>query len=345
MANISPAEHSHGIDLESALDFLNTLHPGHGRTDEQHQRDEHLASPADAAMWFLEHELVHPDAGIRISETDLARIRRVRSALREVVDAVVEGRKPEPDAVYLVNATLEMRRPTRLELDGSALRIGHRHADTPVDDALALIAEAIIEELATGRPERMRVCANDRCRWAFFDSSPTGRRRWCDMRSCGNQAKAARYRARLKEESRADETPSPPELARGASCRTDRGPHTRDRRPASADRTLMWRIFLPVPSMRPSGFGRSAPSASWRFTQPPCGIRAKSRSRIFIDRPKASSPLPGSYWTTTSGSSARMMASSARAAAWTSGVCEARFSSQVANFSIEGALSPRGRRG
>jgi predicted RNA-binding Zn ribbon-like protein len=204
MANISPAEHSHGIDLESALDFLNTLHPGHGRTDEQHQRDEHLASPTDAAMWFLEQELIHPDAGVRIHEDDLARIRRVRSALREVVDAVVEGRRPEPDAVHLVNATLEMRRPTRIELDGSALRIGHRHAETPVDDALALIAEAIIEELATGRPERLRVCANDRCRWAFFDSSPTGRRRWCDMRSCGNQAKAARYRARLREESKAE---------------------------------------------------------------------------------------------------------------------------------------------
>lgn len=205
MANLSPAEHSHGIDLESALDFLNTLHPGHGRTDEQHERDEHLASPGDAAMWFLEHELVHPDAGIRIGEDELARIRRVRSALREVVDSVVQGRMPEPDAVHLVNATLEARRPTRLELDGTALRIGHRHADTPVDDALALIAEAIIEELATGRPERLRVCANDRCRWAFFDSSPTGRRRWCDMRSCGNQAKAARYRARLKEEARSDE--------------------------------------------------------------------------------------------------------------------------------------------
>ena len=204
MGNIHPAEHSHGIDLESALDFLNTLHPGHGRTDEQHARDEHLASPTDAAMWFLEHELVHPDAGVRINDVELARIRRVRAALREVVDAVVEGRRPEPDAVHLVNATLEQRRPTRLELDGSALRIGHRHAETPVDDALALIAEAIVEELATGRPERLRVCANDRCRWAFFDSSPTGRRRWCDMRSCGNQAKAARYRARLREESKAE---------------------------------------------------------------------------------------------------------------------------------------------
>jgi predicted RNA-binding Zn ribbon-like protein len=204
MANLHPAEHSHGIDLESALEFLNTLHPGHGRTDEQHQRDEHLAQPADAAMWFLEQGLIHPEAGIRINDTELARIRRVRAALREVVDAVVEGRQVEPDAVHLVNAVLEQRRPTRLELDGTAIRIGHRHAETPVDDALALIAEAIVEELATGRPERLRVCANDRCRWAFFDSSPTGRRRWCDMRSCGNQAKAARHRARMRGESGED---------------------------------------------------------------------------------------------------------------------------------------------
>jgi len=209
MANIAPAEHSHGIDLESALDFLNTLHPGHGRTDAQHQTDEHLEDPADAAVWFLEHELVHPEAGIRLGAPDLARIKRVRTALREVVDSVVEGRPPDTDAVHLVNAVLEARRPTRLELDGTALRIGHRHAETPVDDALALIAEAIVEELATGRPERLRVCANDRCRWAFFDSSPTGRRRWCDMRSCGNQAKAARYRARLKEEEQ-DEAPARP---------------------------------------------------------------------------------------------------------------------------------------
>jgi predicted RNA-binding Zn ribbon-like protein len=32
----------------------------------------------------------------------------------------------------------------------------------------------------------------------FFDSSPTGRRRWCDMATCGNRAKAARHRARAK---------------------------------------------------------------------------------------------------------------------------------------------------
>jgi predicted RNA-binding Zn ribbon-like protein len=199
MTNIQPAEHSHGIDLENALEFLNTLHPGHGQRDEAHEREEHLGSPAEAAGWLLERGLIHPESVGQIGDAELRRIRDVRTALREVFDAVVENRRPEPDAVHLVNATLAARRPTRLELDGTAIRIGHAHAPRPVDDALALIAEAVVEELATGTPERFRICANDRCGWAFYDFSPTARRRWCDMRTCGNQAKAARYRARHRE--------------------------------------------------------------------------------------------------------------------------------------------------
>jgi predicted RNA-binding Zn ribbon-like protein len=67
-----------------------------------------------------------------------------------------------------------------------------------VADALACVASSIVAEIATGRPDRFRICANDTCRWAFYDESPTGRRRWCDMRTCGNRAKAARHRERLK---------------------------------------------------------------------------------------------------------------------------------------------------
>jgi predicted RNA-binding Zn ribbon-like protein len=184
--------HEHHIDLDAALDFLNTLDLDDG------QLVEHFNGPADAGAWFTERGLVHPDARPRWTDHDLDRVRQVRRALRDVVEAVVDQRRPDAGSVELVNATLEARQPARLELDGSAVRIGHRHAEAPVADALAVIAEAIVDEIASGRPERMRVCANDRCRWTFFDSSPTGRRRWCDMATCGNRAKAARLRARAK---------------------------------------------------------------------------------------------------------------------------------------------------
>jgi len=34
----------------------------------------------------------------------------------------------------------------------------------------------------------------------FFDGTKNGRRRWCDMSSCGNRAKAARHRRKLTED-------------------------------------------------------------------------------------------------------------------------------------------------
>lgn len=184
--------HDHHIGLDAALDFINTLDLDDGRLI------EHLNEPADAANWFADHGLIHAEARSNWTGADLERVRHVRRALRDVVDAVVEDRRPERASVDLVNATLEARQPARLELAGTNIRIAHRHAGTPVSNALAIIAETFVDELAAGRPERFRICANDQCRWTFFDSSPTGRRRWCDMATCGNKAKAARHRARVK---------------------------------------------------------------------------------------------------------------------------------------------------
>jgi predicted RNA-binding Zn ribbon-like protein len=42
------------------------------------------------------------------------------------------------------------------------------------------------------------MCDGETCYWLFYDVSRTGRRRWCDMATCGNRAKAARHRARAR---------------------------------------------------------------------------------------------------------------------------------------------------
>ena len=46
---------------------------------------------------------------------------------------------------------------------------------------------------------RVRRCANDECLWLFMDRSKAGTRRWCDMASCGNRAKARRHYGRVKQ--------------------------------------------------------------------------------------------------------------------------------------------------
>jgi predicted RNA-binding Zn ribbon-like protein len=202
-----PTPHHHGVDLDEALDFLNTRELDSGAVV------DHLGSVDDVFEWIGGRELVHAellererDRARRDEETAarvLARARRVRDALRELTDAVVEGRAAAPGAIAEVNRALRAREVIELEATSDGVRVGHRHVGDPIDDALARLADPIVHEISGGRPDRVRVCADDTCRWIFYDASPTGRRRWCSMASCGNRAKAARHRARKK----ADEQP------------------------------------------------------------------------------------------------------------------------------------------
>ena len=44
--------------------------------------------------------------------------------------------------------------------------------------------------------DRLKLCGNPDCRWAFYDRSHSRRGAWCDMASCGNRVKNRNLRAR-----------------------------------------------------------------------------------------------------------------------------------------------------
>jgi predicted RNA-binding Zn ribbon-like protein len=139
------------------------------------------------------HALARP----RVSARDLERVHGVRAALREVADSVVEHRTAGLEALATVNRALHARQVIELVPSPDGVNVDHRHVGDPVDDSLARLCEALVAELTAGHPERIRICDNDVCRWIFYDTSRTGRRRWCDMATCGNRAKAARHRAKV----------------------------------------------------------------------------------------------------------------------------------------------------
>jgi predicted RNA-binding Zn ribbon-like protein len=66
--------------------------------------------------------------------------------------------------------------------------------ETPVWPCLVSAAELLTSPLLG----RVRECASDTCGWLFLDLSPNRSRRWCDMQSCGNRAKAKRFHSRHK---------------------------------------------------------------------------------------------------------------------------------------------------
>jgi predicted RNA-binding Zn ribbon-like protein len=54
---------------------------------------------------------------------------------------------------------------------------------------------------ADGSWQRLKACADEECRWAFYDHSRNRSGRWCSMATCGNQQKARTYRERARADS------------------------------------------------------------------------------------------------------------------------------------------------
>jgi len=192
------------MSLDDTSDFMNTLEYESGFLV------DHLVTFDDAAHWLTDRGFCHEDlapaslAAYGTTEAQaLEKVRRVRDALREVADAVAHDRPPADEALAEVNRAIRSRERVELVKEADGVSVGHSHVGDPLDDALARLADPLVHEIQDGRSERVRICANDTCRWVFFDQSRSGRRIWCDMASCGNRAKAARHRARAKEKTTA----------------------------------------------------------------------------------------------------------------------------------------------
>ena len=126
--------------------------------------------------------------------------RRVRAALRGLAERGHMTEKTRIDTLTEINRILGRSAGTRrLEPHGDGT---FTRSFVPVGDAFAglmiPVVESAADALVLGELARIRRCADPRCPRVFYDGTKNGRRRWCDMSTCGNRAKAARHRARIK---------------------------------------------------------------------------------------------------------------------------------------------------
>ncbi|MEU3271829.1 CGNR zinc finger domain-containing protein [Saccharomonospora sp. NPDC006951] len=68
-----------------------------------------------------------------------------------------------------------------------------------VEDALGVIAADAISIISGERDGKLALCASPTCQAAFFDTSQSRTRRWCDMNTCGNRQKKARFNANRRK--------------------------------------------------------------------------------------------------------------------------------------------------
>jgi predicted RNA-binding Zn ribbon-like protein len=162
------------------LDFVNTVDPRH--TPGRHEYlDDYPADPAGAA---------------RV----LDRAIRLREALYPLFSRAAQGRPPVPGDLAVLQAELTRALP-HLRIGWSPAGFGREweQDSKALDQVLWPVSWSAAELLLHGPVDRIRECPGQgNCGWLFLDLSKNASRRWCDMRVCGNRAKARRHYARTQ---------------------------------------------------------------------------------------------------------------------------------------------------
>ncbi|MFD4115974.1 CGNR zinc finger domain-containing protein [Streptomyces niveus] len=167
-----------------ATSFTGTLSERHGNAVER------VPTPRRLADWLAVSGL--PVDSCTPAQLDLARELR-ESIHAAATAAAVQDALPAPAVQVINDRSAQGRAVAVLTPEGERLwRLGPA---SRVEDALGVIAADAIGVIAGEQDGRLALCASPTCRAAFFDTSRSRTRRWCEMNTCGNREKKARFQA------------------------------------------------------------------------------------------------------------------------------------------------------
>jgi predicted RNA-binding Zn ribbon-like protein len=124
---------------------------------------------------------------------------KLRSALQGLFTAIALGKRVRPAWLEALNEELAsaMARSQVLPTDSGFTWVWAQGGKA-LDSMLWPVARSAADLLTAGLLSSIRVCEGRDCGWLFLDTSRNRTRRWCDMKICGNRAKARRHHERTK---------------------------------------------------------------------------------------------------------------------------------------------------
>jgi predicted RNA-binding Zn ribbon-like protein len=174
---------AHSAPAQGAVlvrDFVNTLDIDTG--------EDLLKSPAALTAWLRGRGLA---ADGPATDADLEAALALREGLRAALhDHHGHGGGVPSDELDRVMAEYPLRVSLRTGTPELVPAGGGTRA------ALSRIVAAVAGSHADRTWQRLKVCSESTCQWAFLDTSRNQSRSWCSMQVCGNRAKTKAYRAR-----------------------------------------------------------------------------------------------------------------------------------------------------
>lgn len=186
-----------GIGGSLALDFINTL--------DWRLREppvELLKSFGDLLRWAWTSGILEPnearslqtweESHPRAAARALVESIEIREAIAAVLQAVAHGHEvPSGPLARLDAACRQAWTARKLRPAGAGAMWEWRTLD-PSRPAMAAALDAA-RLLTSPQGEQVRQCGDAQCGWLFLDTSRNHKRRWCNMKGCGNRNKARRY--------------------------------------------------------------------------------------------------------------------------------------------------------
>jgi predicted RNA-binding Zn ribbon-like protein len=174
-------------------EFLNTLDlerfGEHARKPEEER--EGLRSPERLRAWLVGRGLLGREEAV--SEADRRLAVELRDALRSAASANSGPSRERSDAVGRTFGEFPL--VVRIG-EGSGPELVGRAGG--VKGALGTILADVVVASSKGTWARMKICAAEDCRWAYYDHSKSRTGRWCAMETCGNRHKTRRYRRKKR---------------------------------------------------------------------------------------------------------------------------------------------------
>jgi len=181
------------------LDFANTMED---RPDVH--PEELLNSYNDLVSWGQQAQVLtereaqrlveaaarHPAEASRVLEQAVV----VRETIFRIIKAVAEDASPgEVDLVALSAAVAGAQAHARIVPKEGGFIWDWAGNAGDMDRMLWPVVRSAADLLTSDELDDVRICASDTCNWLFLDTSKNHSRRWYDMKSCGNRAKARRH--------------------------------------------------------------------------------------------------------------------------------------------------------
>jgi predicted RNA-binding Zn ribbon-like protein len=160
-----------------------------------------LTNYAELLHWAVHAGVLDQSASRRLAKEAERRPREAQAVVASAIELrealarlFLADRRGTAADVAVVNALLAAAPPrSAIRVRGSGFTWGDDPNGEALDDLLHPVVWSAADLATSGQLSNVRSCSDARCGWLFLDASPSGRRRWCSMKECGNRAKVRRH--------------------------------------------------------------------------------------------------------------------------------------------------------